>query len=291
MLRLLFFLIIFIPEISQAAICTSTTVGANICSALLPAKIIAIDLFNIANWIALGLISFGFILFAGFKVYGSFNSRKVAEWSSYQSDTVHFSNDEYDRKTSVDAYFQYLEDKEAFDNENPEFEGSHDESDRSNQVFQGSHDDHDRSELFDRNSLDYDGTFTTETEDEREDRIEQEKIDDAHQTLYFTKEGELVDVNGQVVSEDAQLEADIDVYSSKGELSYSVRDGQAIDVDSGEVIEYLPKEEVEDNLKEKEEEIDNGWSYTSQESETYEETEDEYQDRMQQAMIDYRNSR
>jgi len=94
-----------------------------------------------------------------------------------------------------------------------------------------------------------------------------------------------------VVSEDAQLEADIDVYSSKGELSYSVRDGQAIDVDSGEVIEYLPKEEVEDNLKEKEEEIDNGWSYTSQESETYEETEDEYQDRMQQAMIDYRNSR
>jgi len=58
MLRLFFLLIILVaPEITQAATCTSTTVGANICSALLPAKIIVIDLFDIANWIALGLVA------------------------------------------------------------------------------------------------------------------------------------------------------------------------------------------------------------------------------------------
>lgn len=268
--------------------CTSTTVGANICSALLPAKIIAIDLFDIAKWISLGLISFGFILFAGFKIYNVLHSRKVNEWSNYQSDTVHFSNDEYSRQASIDEYFQYLEEKEAFENEHPEFEGSHEEKDRSNQAFEGSYDEHDRSELFDRTSLDYlVADSSVETEDQREDRLEQEKLDN-YQTLYFREDGELVDVNGQVVSEDEQLEANIDVYSSKGELRYSVRDGQAIDVNSGEVIEYLPNEE-KDNFEQ--EEQDNSWSYVSHQSVSSQETEDEYHDRIEQELIDLRNSR
>jgi len=289
MLRFIFFLTILIAsEITQAAMCTSTTVGANICSALLPAKIIAIDLFDIAKWISLGLISFGFILFAGFKIYNVLHSRKVNEWSNYQSDTVHFSNDEYSRQASIDEYFQYLEEKEAFENEHPEFEGSHEEKDRSIQAFEGSHDEHDRSELFDRTSLDYlVADSSVETEDQREDRLEQEKLDN-YQTLYFREDGELVDVNGQVVSEDEQLEANIDVYSSKGELRYSVRDGQAIDVNSGEVIEYLPNEE-KDNFEQ--EEQDNSWSYVSHQSVSSQETEDEYHDRIEQELIDLRNSR
>ncbi len=207
--------------------------------------------------------------------------RKINEWSNYQSDTVHFSNDEYSRKASIDEYFQYLEDKEAFESEHPEFEGSHNERDNLNQTFEGSHDEHDRSELFDRNSLDY---VVAETEDEHQDRIEQAKID----ALYFRDDGELVDVNGKVVSEDEQLESNIDVYSSKGELSFKVRDGQVVDVDSGEVVEYLPNEE-KDNFEE--EEIENGSSYVSQQSVSYQETEDEFNDRMEQAMTDLRNSR
>jgi len=261
--------------------CTSTTVGASICSALLPVQSTFIELLDIAKWIALGLISFGFILFAGFKIYNVLHLRKVNEWSNYQSDTVHFSNDEYSRKASIDDYFQYLEDKEAFESEHPEFEGSHNERDNLNQTFEGSHDEHDRSELFDRNSLDY---VVAETEDEREDRIEQAKID----ALYFRDDGELVDVNGKVVSEDEQLESNIDVYSSKGELSFKVRDGQAVDVDSGEVVEYLPNEE-KDNFEQKEQ--DNSWSYVSQQSVSSQETEDEFNDRMEQAMTDLRNSR
>jgi hypothetical protein len=297
MLRLFLLLtILVVPEITQAAMCTSTTVGASICSALLPAQSIFIDLIDIAKWIALGFISFGFILFVGFKIYNSFHSAKLNEWSNYQSDGIHFSNDEFSR----DEHLQYLEDQEQLQKEFPAFEGSHDERDRSNQAFEGSHDERDQSELFDRTSLDYVvADSSVETEDQLEDRLEQERIDANIQTLYFREDGELVDVNGQVVSEDEQLEANIDVYSSKGELRYSVRDGQAIDVDSGEVVEYLPNEE-KDNFEQEEqdngwsyeqEEQDNSWSYVSHQSVSSQETEDEYHDRIEQELIDLRNSR
>lgn len=287
MLRIFLLLISFSVD-AQAYTCTNTaTMG--ICNKFAPILDKVKDIAELMFWLVIGLGTISFIYLAydfissalgltkakvpltetevdsvslGSKVYGILNKRKLDEWSNYQSDGIHFSNDEFSR----DEHLQYLEDKEAFESEHPEFEGSHNEDDRS--------------VLFDKTSLEYDGEshLTVET-NEQENRIEQENN---YQSFYFRKDGELVDVDGEVVSEDEQLETNVDIYSANGELSFSVRDGQAIDVDSGEVVEHLAKEKEEE---------DNGWSYVPQESVVYQETEDEYQDRMEQAMIDLKNSR
>jgi len=53
---------------AQAATCSNTAAGG-ICT-LLTASNIFTEMKDIATWISLGFIVFGFILFAGFKIYG-----------------------------------------------------------------------------------------------------------------------------------------------------------------------------------------------------------------------------
>jgi len=54
---------------AQAAVC-SNTAADGICT-LMTATGIFTEMKDIATWIALGFIVFGFILFAGFKIYGA----------------------------------------------------------------------------------------------------------------------------------------------------------------------------------------------------------------------------